>query len=175
MQAKIYFIEWNVITLNGSSIIMTFLFDWMSLLFMGFVLIVSSLVILYRDDYIFGDLNIIRFILLVLIFVISIILLIISPNLISILLGWDGLGLVSYLLVIYYQNAKCTNSANHSHCAANRDNEFDRIKKVLKFDMNKRKGCIRKVNKPLAFLPRYLTLTPLMWNIGRALNNVRKW
>jgi len=28
--------------------------------------------------------------------------LIISPNVISILLGWDGLGLVSYLLVIYY-------------------------------------------------------------------------
>ena len=25
---------------------------------------------------------------------------------ISILLGWDGLGLVSYLLVIYYQNLK---------------------------------------------------------------------
>jgi NADH-ubiquinone oxidoreductase chain 5 len=32
--------------------------------------------------------------------------LIISPNIISILLGWDGLGLVSCLLVIYYQNVK---------------------------------------------------------------------
>ena len=36
----------------------------MSLLFMGFVFIISSLVILYRDDYMFGDLNIVRFILL---------------------------------------------------------------------------------------------------------------
>jgi NADH-ubiquinone oxidoreductase chain 5 len=78
----------------------------MSLLFIGFVFIISSLVILYRDDYMFGDLYIILFILLVLMFVISIILLIISPNLISILLGWDGLGLVSYLLVIYYQNVR---------------------------------------------------------------------
>jgi NADH-ubiquinone oxidoreductase chain 5 len=43
---------------------------------------------------------------LALIFVISIIFLIVSPNVISILLGWDGLGLVSYLLVIYYQNIK---------------------------------------------------------------------
>ena len=32
--------------------------------------------------------------------------LIISPNIISILLGWDGLGLVFYLLVIYCQNVK---------------------------------------------------------------------
>jgi len=43
---------------------------------------------------------------LVLIFVVSIIFLIISPNAISILLGWDGLGLNSSLLVIYYQNLR---------------------------------------------------------------------
>nr|WNL54050.1 NADH dehydrogenase subunit 5 [Microcerotermes subtilis] len=104
MSDLVYFVDWNVITLNGSSIVMTFLFDWMSLLFMGFVLIISSLVILYSDDYMFGDLNIVRFILLVLMFVVSMMFLIISPNVISILLGWDGLGLVSYLLVIYYQN-----------------------------------------------------------------------
>nr|AQP29371.1 NADH dehydrogenase subunit 5 [Trinervitermes sp. IND2] len=102
----VYFIDWNIITLNGSSVIMTFLFDWMSLLFMGFVFIISSLVILYSDDYMFGDLNIVRFISLVLMFVVSMMFLIISPNVISILLGWDGLGLVSYLLVIYYQNVK---------------------------------------------------------------------
>ena len=52
----------------------------------GFVFI-SSLVILYSDDYKFGDLNILRFIMLVLMFVVSIIFLIISPNVISILLG----------------------------------------------------------------------------------------
>nr|AQP30312.1 NADH dehydrogenase subunit 5 [Astalotermes cf. obstructus RDCT140] len=98
--------DWNVITLNGSSVIMTFLFDWISLLFMGFVLIISSLVILYSDDYMSGDMNIVRFIMLVLMFVVSMMFLIISPNVISILLGWDGLGLVSYLLVIYYQNVK---------------------------------------------------------------------
>nr|WNL54505.1 NADH dehydrogenase subunit 5 [Amitermes snyderi] len=104
MSDLVYFIDWNIITLNGSSIIMTFLFDWMSLLFMGFVFIISSLVILYSDDYMFGDLSIDRFIMLVLMFVVSMMFLIISPNVISILLGWDGLGLVSYLLVIYYQN-----------------------------------------------------------------------
>jgi NADH-ubiquinone oxidoreductase chain 5 len=59
----------------------------------------------------FGDLNIIRFILLVLMFAVSIIFLIISPNVISILVGWDGLGLVSYLLVIYYQNVRSCGAA----------------------------------------------------------------
>jgi NADH-ubiquinone oxidoreductase chain 5 len=54
---------------------------------MGFVLFISSLVILYREDYVHGDLNINRFILLVLMFVLSIMFLIIRPNMIRILLG----------------------------------------------------------------------------------------
>lgn len=68
------------------------------------------MVIFYSDEYIEGDLNINRFILLVFIFVASIMFLIVRPNLIRILLGWDGLGLVSYCLVIYYQNVKSYNA-----------------------------------------------------------------
>nr|QVL29337.1 NADH dehydrogenase subunit 5 [Ceratitis punctata] len=106
----IIFLEWEVVSLNSSSIVMTFLFDWMSLLFMSFVLLISSLVIYYSKEYMSGDENINRFIMLVLMFVLSMMLLIISPNLISILLGWDGLGLVSYCLVIYFQNVKSYNA-----------------------------------------------------------------
>nr|URX54442.1 NADH dehydrogenase subunit 5 [Cryptotermes penaoru] len=106
----VYFIEWEIITLNSTSIVMTFLFDWMSLSFMGFVFFISSLVILYSEDYMYGDLNLNRFILLVLMFVLSMMFLIISPNMISILLGWDGLGLVSYCLVIYYQSVSSYNA-----------------------------------------------------------------
>jgi NADH-ubiquinone oxidoreductase chain 5 len=43
----VHFVDWNIITRNGRSIIVTFLFDSMSLLFMGLVFIISSLVILY--------------------------------------------------------------------------------------------------------------------------------
>nr|YP_010570936.1 NADH dehydrogenase subunit 5 [Phlugiolopsis brevis]UZG90798.1 NADH dehydrogenase subunit 5 [Phlugiolopsis brevis] len=106
MNEMIIFIEWEIFTLNSSALVMTFLFDWMSLLFMSFVLFISSLVIFYSEEYMYGDLVINRFIILVLMFVLSMMFLIISPNLISILLGWDGLGLVSYCLVIYYQNVK---------------------------------------------------------------------
>nr|QNG56360.1 NADH dehydrogenase subunit 5 [Phalacridae gen. sp. MJ-2020] len=103
-------LEYNILTLNSSSILMTILLDWMSLLFMSFVLLISSMVILYSKEYMSNDLNLNRFIMLVCLFVLSMMLLIISPNLISILLGWDGLGLVSYCLVIYYQNNKSYNA-----------------------------------------------------------------
>nr|WSP02041.1 NADH dehydrogenase subunit 5 [Bembidion laterale] len=104
------FIEWELLMINCNSIVMSVLLDWMSLMFMSFVLFISSMVIFYSNQYMEGDLNINRFILLVLMFVFSMMLLIISPNLISILLGWDGLGLVSYCLVIYYQNVKSYNA-----------------------------------------------------------------
>nr|YP_010572775.1 NADH dehydrogenase subunit 5 [Ochlerotatus caspius]UZH36833.1 NADH dehydrogenase subunit 5 [Ochlerotatus caspius] len=106
----VYFIEWEIVSLHSMSIVMTFLFDWMSLMFMSFVLLISSLVIFYSNQYMSEDFNVNRFILLVLMFVFSMMMLIISPNLISILLGWDGLGLVSYCLVIYFQNVKSYNA-----------------------------------------------------------------
>nr|QVL28787.1 NADH dehydrogenase subunit 5 [Eristalis himalayensis] len=110
MNELIFFFEWEIISLNSMSIVMTFLFDWMSLMFMSFVLFISSLVIYYSKEYMSSDLNINRFIMLVLLFIFSMMMLIISPNLVSILLGWDGLGLVSYCLVIYFQNVKSFNA-----------------------------------------------------------------
>nr|ALO76133.1 NADH deshydrogenase subunit 5 [Scirtidae sp. GENSP02] len=106
MSDLVLFIEWEIFSFNSCSFLMTILLDWMSLIFMGFVMFISSMVVFYSEEYMHGDLNMNRFIMLVMMFVLSMILLIISPNLISILLGWDGLGLVSYCLVIYYQNVK---------------------------------------------------------------------
>jgi NADH-ubiquinone oxidoreductase chain 5 len=81
----VYFLEFGLVIINSSLIEITFLFDWISLLFISFVLFISGIVIFYSRDYILGDLNINRFILLVVMFVFSIMLLIVSPNLIRIM------------------------------------------------------------------------------------------
>ena len=105
-----YFIEWNIININSCSVVITLILDWISLIFIRFVSFISAIVLFYRGGYMAGDYNINRFIYLVLAFVASITFLIIRPNLVRILLGWDGLGLVSYVLVIYYQNEKSANA-----------------------------------------------------------------
>ena len=74
------------------------------------VRIIRISVLKFRQSYIINDRYFMRFHLLLIIFVSSIYLLILSPNLVSILLGWDGLGLTSYLLVIYYRSPKAFNS-----------------------------------------------------------------
>nr|YP_009132681.1 NADH dehydrogenase subunit 5 [Thitarodes gonggaensis]AKA63375.1 NADH dehydrogenase subunit 5 [Thitarodes gonggaensis] len=106
MNNMVIMIEWEIISLNSNMMVMTILLDWISLFFMSFVLLISSVVIMYSKSYMSSEMNLNRFIILVLMFVLCMLLLIISPNMISILLGWDGLGLISYCLVIYYQNIK---------------------------------------------------------------------
>nr|YP_009919131.1 NADH dehydrogenase subunit 5 [Triatoma mexicana]QMP96763.1 NADH dehydrogenase subunit 5 [Triatoma mexicana] len=102
----VVFMDWEILSLNSCVITMTLLFDWMSLIFVGCVFIISSMVIYYSESYMSFDLDSIRFYFLVVLFVMSMMMMIISPNLMSILIGWDGLGLVSYCLVIYFQNYK---------------------------------------------------------------------
>nr|YP_010271065.1 NADH dehydrogenase subunit 5 [Spinactaletes boneti]UJY98023.1 NADH dehydrogenase subunit 5 [Spinactaletes boneti] len=106
LETKSLFLEIELFSYSGVDFIYLILLDWMSLTFFSAVLFISSMVLMYSTSYMDGDKNFNRFIFIVFLFVVSMVFLIISPNLISVLLGWDGLGLVSYCLVIYYQNVK---------------------------------------------------------------------
>nr|UGS80210.1 NADH dehydrogenase subunit 5 [Dagualachesilloides caliensis] len=110
MHQKCYLFDFEILILNSSVISMNIYFDWMSSSFMSFVFFISFSVVLYSISYMSNEKYMGMFIFLVFSFVISMGLLIISPNLISLLLGWDGLGLTSYCLVIYYQNIKSYNA-----------------------------------------------------------------
>lgn len=102
--------EWLIIRINRINIEFLLYIDWISLIFIRIVLLISSIVLIYRLIYIEIDKNIFRYYLLVLIFVFSMILIIIRPNIVRIMFGWDGLGLVSFCLVVYYQNYRSYNS-----------------------------------------------------------------
>nr|VFU78662.1 NADH dehydrogenase subunit 5 [Proasellus granadensis] len=104
---------------NSSEILLTFYIDGAGLMFLSLVLAISSAVLLFSGSYMKEDFYISRFILMVLLFVLSMGLLITSLNLISLLLGWDGLGVVSYVLVVYYQNEK-SNAAGMITAMTNR-------------------------------------------------------
>lgn len=104
------FLDWRIFSWGRTDVRFVFLFDWVSFIFLSFVLFISGRVFYYSGEYIEGEVNLSRFIYLLAGFVGSIGLLILRPNLIRILLGWDGLGLVSYCLVIFYQNFKSLNA-----------------------------------------------------------------
>nr|YP_010478296.1 NADH dehydrogenase subunit 5 [Nesophrosyne sp. 126 GMB-2012]UVI59740.1 NADH dehydrogenase subunit 5 [Nesophrosyne sp. 126 GMB-2012] len=100
-------IEWILMSLNSLSVSYFIFVDWISMGFCFVVFFISSMVVLYSGVYMGTyDYSSIRFLMLVLMFVTSMLLMIMSPSLVSIMLGWDGLGLVSYCLVIYYSSLK---------------------------------------------------------------------
>lgn len=89
---------------------LVFIFDFTSVFFASLVFLISGRVIIYSTSYISSEIFYGRFIRMVLLFVLSIALLIFRPNLISLLLGWDGLGVTSYMLVVFYQRSKSYNA-----------------------------------------------------------------
>ena len=105
-----YIVEWEVIRINSSLINLTFIIDIISIYFLRLVRLVSGRVIIFSRSYMIKEKFYSRFLILLFIFIMSIYLLILRPNLIRLLLGWDGLGVTSYLLVIFYQSNKSYNA-----------------------------------------------------------------
>ena len=98
--------DWNIAGLRSCPINFTLILDPIRLSFRNLVCFISGCVIIFSSRYISHDPFIKRFTWLVILFVISMNLLIFIPRLPALLLGWDGLGIVSFALVIYYQNMK---------------------------------------------------------------------
>uniref|UniRef100_UPI00403B10BB NADH dehydrogenase subunit 5 n=1 Tax=Mycetophylax simplex TaxID=341688 RepID=UPI00403B10BB len=104
-------LEWMIFSFNSMNMEFIILLDWISLLFMSFIFLISSMIMLYSMVYMSGEKFLNRFNYLMLLFIFSMIFMVISPNILSILFGWDGLGVVSYCLVMYYQTYTSYNSA----------------------------------------------------------------
>nr|DBA43813.1 TPA_asm: ND5 [Bombus vosnesenskii] len=109
---KLFVYEWMIYNMNSMKMNLIFMISFKLLMFVFLVMLISSFILLYSISYM--NLNnkylINRFYYLMLMFLISMIFLIFSPNMLTLLLGWDGLGLISYCLIIYYQKLLSFNS-----------------------------------------------------------------
>ena len=107
---KEFLLEWELLQISGVKISLILVLDFISVLFFSTVIIIAGRVFLYRGSYMMIDIVGHRFSWLVFSFVVSICMLIFRPNIIRVLLGWDGLGVTSYLLVNYYSREKRFNA-----------------------------------------------------------------
>jgi len=98
-------VDYFLFNVYGFEISLCMIFDYVSFGFFLCVSLISSLVFFYRNFYMEGTVDMRRFLFLVFLFVISIFLLVFSGNFFFTMVGLDGLGLVSFCLVIFYGNS----------------------------------------------------------------------
>ena len=103
---KLILLEFELFSIIEISVIFPLLVDYKGTMFSFLVLFISFNVMIFSIEYISADIHIDRFTILVLLFVLSINILIFIPRLGFLLIGWDGLGITSFILVVYYLNSK---------------------------------------------------------------------
>ena len=107
---EIKFFEW--ISLHNFKLDFGFLLDQLSLLWLLFVTGIGSLIHLYSISYMHDDENRDRFFAYLNLFIFFMITLVIGNNLLIMFIGWEGVGLCSYLLIgFWYKNQEYNDAA----------------------------------------------------------------
>lgn len=110
-----FIVEFSFSSYPLNDILFSFLFDYISLLFFFTVSLISCVIFLYSKFYFKGsptslDYKNVRYTYILALFVVSIFFLVFSGSFLTVMIGWDGLGLVSFLLVIFYNNPSSLDS-----------------------------------------------------------------
>ena len=100
-----FLFEFYFLTFGGLDFSVTLIFDFLSIGFFSCVSFISGVLFFYRLFYMEGTIDFRRFLYLVFLFVFSIFFLVFSGRFFLTMVGWDGLGLISFLLVIFYPNS----------------------------------------------------------------------
>jgi NADH-ubiquinone oxidoreductase chain 5 len=101
-----------------------FMFDSITSVMLVLVVFVSFLVHLYSMDYMNGDPHIIRFLGYLSLFTFFMLILVTSGNFVQLFLGWEGVGLSSYLLINFWYTRVQANKSAMKAIIVNRFGDF---------------------------------------------------
>nr|YP_009113913.1 NADH dehydrogenase subunit 5 [Vertigo pusilla]AGC52878.1 NADH dehydrogenase subunit 5 [Vertigo pusilla] len=103
-QYETFLYEVSLMFVGSSKITLMFIGDSISMSFSLVVMTISASVFWFAMEYMSGDEFKFRFGMILFMFVLSMNILIYSGSVFLLLVGWDGLGISSFALIIYYQS-----------------------------------------------------------------------
>ncbi|HUH66104.1 MAG TPA: NADH-quinone oxidoreductase subunit L [Syntrophales bacterium] len=150
---------WTWLAVDGFSPVVSLYLDALSLVMILVVTIVGFLILLYSSEHMYRDTGVRRFFAYMDLFVFSMLVLVMADNLLLLYLGWEGVGLCSYLLIgFWYDDPANVEAANKAFIVTRIGDTAFAIALLLLF-----------VNLDTLNIQRILAVAPWLWNEGSSM------